>query len=130
MTAGFSGPLLRAGPAAQAPLLRQLAHALDRVAHLDLAGVRLMLGSEYGVDSLGQLWLDAGDSALSWAGCATHFSPSVATPGVMRVDGRLLLACHAPWRLSLYSFFQQCNPVMWCSCSWGRGAVVPAMGSP
>lgn len=52
----------------QAPLLRQLAEALDRGGHLELGGVRFMLGGEYGVDLLGQLWLDAGDSALSWAG--------------------------------------------------------------
>ena len=132
MTAGFSGPLLRAGPAAQAPLLRQLAHALDRVAHLDLAGVRLMLGGEYGVDSLGQLWLDAADSALSWAGCAMGSYPPYCSNlwnWVCVDDGSFSLPCAL--RLLLHSFWQAATflSMVLCRCSSAEGAAAPAMGS-
>ena len=64
-----SAPSVRArGAVVQAELIRQLASALDKVQHLDVRGLRFMLGQEYGVDAEGQLWLDARDNALFWSG--------------------------------------------------------------
>lgn len=75
MTVGFAPDVVRSGAAAQAPLLARLASALDRASHMDLGGVRFMLGHEYGVDAQGRLWLDVADSALMWTGCAAPCCP-------------------------------------------------------
>lgn len=71
VTVGFAPHIVGQGPVAQVEQLRKLAAALDRASRVDLAGVHVMLGGEYGVDSLGRLWLDADESALSWSGCAS-----------------------------------------------------------
>ncbi len=65
---GFAPAVRARGTVAQAELIRQLAAALDKVLHLDVRGLRFMLGQEYGVDAEGQLWLDARDNALFWSG--------------------------------------------------------------
>lgn len=74
MTVGFSPAVRAQGPGAQAEQLRKLAAALDRISHVQLAGVHVMLGDDYGVDPLGRLWLDADDTALFWSGCAAASS--------------------------------------------------------
>ena len=68
VTVGFAPSVSARGAAACAELVRQLAAALDKVQHLDVKGLRFMLGREYGVDSEGQLWLDVADNALFWSG--------------------------------------------------------------
>ncbi|KAK9907490.1 hypothetical protein WJX75_004677 [Coccomyxa subellipsoidea] len=68
VTVGFSPAVRAQGPGAQAEQLRKLAAALDRISHVQLAGVHVMLGDDYGVDPLGRLWLDADDTALFWSG--------------------------------------------------------------
>ena len=68
VTVGFAPSVRARGALAQADLIRQLAAALDRIHHLDVRGLRFMLGQEYGVDAEGQLWLDVRDNALFWSG--------------------------------------------------------------
>jgi hypothetical protein len=68
VTAGFGEDLRAAGPAVHSELLTRLVEALDRVRNLDLGGFHFMVGDGYGVDKLGNIWLDAADSALHWAG--------------------------------------------------------------
>ena len=68
VTVGFAPSVTARGAADCAELVRQLAVALDKVQHLDVKGLRFMLGREYGVDSEGQLWLDVDDNALFWSG--------------------------------------------------------------
>ena len=68
VTVGFAPSVRARGAVAQADLIRQLASALDKVQHLDVRGLRFMVGQEYGVDAEGQLWLDAHDNALFWSG--------------------------------------------------------------
>ncbi len=68
VTVGFAATVLGQGPGAQAEQLRKLAAALDRISHVELAGVHVMLGRDYGVDPLGRLWLDVDDTALFWSG--------------------------------------------------------------
>ncbi|CAL8469784.1 g9326 [Coccomyxa elongata] len=68
VTIGFAPAVLARGSAEQAEQLRKLAAALDRISHVELAGVHVMLGSDYGVDPQGRLWLDAQDNALFWSG--------------------------------------------------------------
>lgn len=68
VTVGFAATVLGQGPGAQAEQLRKLAAALDRIGHVELAGVHVMLGRDYGVDPLGRLWLDVDDTALFWSG--------------------------------------------------------------
>lgn len=43
--------------------------------HLELAGSHVMLGDGYGVDKMGNVWLDAKDGALQWAGCINPLPP-------------------------------------------------------
>ncbi|CAL5229048.1 g12297 [Coccomyxa viridis] len=76
VTVGFAPSVRARGAVVQADLIRQVAAALDKVQHLDVRGLRFMLGQEYGVDAEGQLWLDASDNALFWSGylTATDFS--------------------------------------------------------
>lgn len=74
--------------------------ALERVPHLEVAGMHLMLGDGYGVDRLGNVWLDAKDSALQWAGCV-HLLPTrrlvaAAHPALVQLFERhtcVTLAC-------------------------------------
>lgn len=68
VTVAFPPSAQAQGAVYKAELLRQLASALDRVQHLDVKGLRFVLGQEYGVDSEGQLWLDSRDNALFWSG--------------------------------------------------------------
>lgn len=68
VTVGFAPSVRARGAVAQADLIRQLAAALDKVRHLDVRGLRFMLGQEYGVDAEGQLWLDVHDNTLFWSG--------------------------------------------------------------
>ena len=68
VTVGFAPSVRAQGAGQQAELIRQLAAALDKVQHLDLKGIRFMLGREYGVDAEGQLWLDVRDNAVFWSG--------------------------------------------------------------
>ena len=68
VTVGFAPSVRAHGAVGQAELIRQVAAALDKVQHLDVKGLRFMLGQEYGVDAEGQLWLDARDNALFWSG--------------------------------------------------------------
>lgn len=68
VTVGFAPSVRARGAVVQADLIRQVAAALDKVQHLDVRGLRFMLGQEYGVDAEGQLWLDASDNALFWSG--------------------------------------------------------------
>jgi hypothetical protein len=56
------------GAAELGGLLRRLGAALDRVPQLELQGVHLMLGHDYGVDAQGHLWLNVEDTALFWSG--------------------------------------------------------------
>lgn len=65
---GFSPHVRSLGAADQAEQLRKLGAALDKIKHIPLAGVHIMLGHDYGVDSQGHLWLDVEDTALFWSG--------------------------------------------------------------
>lgn len=77
ITVGFALATLERGSAEQAEQLRKLAAALDRISHVELTGVHVMLGSDYGVDLQGRLWLDAQDTALFWSGCAYILSSKI-----------------------------------------------------
>ena len=67
---GFGTALRLAGAVEQVQQLHKLAEAMDKVKHLDVEGIHIMIGTAPGqqVDALGNLWLDASDGALSWAG--------------------------------------------------------------
>lgn len=65
---GVAPEILARGSAEQPEPLRKLAAALDHVHNVSwLAGVHIMLGNDYGVDSQGRLWLEAQDTALFWS---------------------------------------------------------------
>ena len=66
VTVGFSSALAKSGAAAQAQLLEQVVAALDRVPDVRVAGVNIMLGSEYGVDDGGNIWLHASGTTQDW----------------------------------------------------------------
>ena len=66
MTVGFSSALVKSGAATQAQLLEQVVAALDRVPDVSVAGVNIMLGSEYGVDDGGNIWLHASGTTQDW----------------------------------------------------------------
>ena len=66
VSVGFSPALAKQGVATQAQLLEQVVAALDRVPDLNVAGVNIMLGSEYGVDDGGNIWLHASGSTQDW----------------------------------------------------------------
>ena len=66
MTVGFSSALAKSGAATQAQLLEQVVAALDRVPDVSVAGVNIMLGSEYGVDDGGNIWLHASGTTQDW----------------------------------------------------------------
>lgn len=68
VTVGFSTHVRALGAAGQVDQLRKLGSAVDKVKHIPLQGVHIMLGHEYGVDSQGHLWLNVEDTALFWSG--------------------------------------------------------------
>lgn len=63
----FGGGLPDAGVVEQLAQLRQLVQVLDGLLELDVAGVRFGLGSGYGVDSQGTVWLPAGAPPEAWS---------------------------------------------------------------
>ena len=66
VSVGFSKEAARQGAAQQALLMEQVVAALDRVPHLDVGGINIMLGAEYGTDDGGNLWLHASGSVQDW----------------------------------------------------------------
>ena len=67
---GFDQALRQAGAVEQVAQLQKLAQALDKVKHLDMAGIHIIIGeeSQQHIDGWGNLWLPASASALSWSG--------------------------------------------------------------
>jgi len=46
--------------------LEKLAQVLDRCGDIRLLGFALMIGDCYGIDAIGNLWLDRNDGVESW----------------------------------------------------------------
>lgn len=46
--------------------LEKLAQAVDRCASVSLAGFALFVGDSYGVDALGNIWLNGDDDVEAW----------------------------------------------------------------
>ena len=68
MRSGITVSFLPPDDSSVAPMeaLEKLAQVLDRCRDIRLFGFALMIGDCYGIDALGNLWIDRNDGVESW----------------------------------------------------------------
>ncbi|GBG76189.1 hypothetical protein CBR_g21938 [Chara braunii] len=72
VVASFRYPLSEQSFAAKADALQKLGRALDKAPSLDLVGCAFVLGDCYGIDPVGNIWVNAGDEEDEWAKWLSH----------------------------------------------------------
>lgn len=67
VTASFKSPLAEASGSQQLEALENLARALDMASSVAATGCTIVIGRGYGVDALGNVWLNYEDSVEAWS---------------------------------------------------------------
>ncbi|KAK9830000.1 hypothetical protein WJX72_009135 [[Myrmecia] bisecta] len=75
VTVGFVDSLRQQGADVQVALMEKLVAALDRLQHIDLDGINIIIGHGYGVDSTGAVRLTAKGSSSDWTGQLMQVDP-------------------------------------------------------
>lgn len=78
VVASFRPPLAEASSDEQIKVLEKLCRALDRVPDLNLSGLAMAIGDGYGVDPLGNIWLNHCDDVELWAKYLSDSNPDMA----------------------------------------------------
>lgn len=82
ITVSFLPALADAPVAMVMEALEKLAKVLDRSKHIPLSGFAIMVGDCYGIDALGNLWIDHNDRTEMW----TQFLHTVCTLETVNID--------------------------------------------